>query len=130
MNHPLTAPGGWKLDTVIYDDQTAGIAVSLMTDNNLHQKIAVRWLPTVYRREDGAQFTKPRWMDDETGWFVLPDDFGTAVDECLLEKKVAGLEAFDPVGFEKMGKWLLENNAIFGWLCYCITSDEIAKAAW
>lgn len=113
MSHPMTAPGGWDLDIVIYDDQNAGIAVSLMTDKRQHQKLAIRWLPTIYQRKDGTPYTEPGWMGDETSWFILPLDFGTAVGKCLLEKKVAGLEGFDPKGFEMLVKWLIDNQAVF-----------------
>lgn len=120
MNHPQNAKGGWKLDTVVFDGGSAGIVVALLIRGET-TRMALRWAPPFERIDkNGKSIKYYPWTKEETEWFLLPLDFSIPIAKMLIERKVTkGLEEwFDEEGFEKMVKWLVDEESISDSICY------------
>ena len=120
MNHPQNAKGGWKLDSIVFEGGGAEIAVALLTKAN-KIRMALRWTPPAeYTNKNEEQKVYLPSTEKETEWFILPLDFSVAIAKMLIERKVTkGMdEWFNEAGFEKMIKWLVENESISDAICY------------
>jgi hypothetical protein len=127
MNHPKNAKGGWELDAIVFDGGGAEIVVALLKKEPGGWcpadtiRMALRWNPSfVYNDKSGKQVTAVSWMGEETEWFLLPFDFSVAIAKTLIERKVTnGMdENFNEVGFDKLVKWLIENEGLSDGICY------------
>ena len=120
MSHPQNARGGWKLDTIVFDCGGADIVVALLMKDDT-TRMALRWTPPVeYTDKNGKREKYFPWTEEETEWFLLPLDFSVAIAKMLIERKVTkGMdECFNEGGFEKMVKWLVDNESLSDAICY------------
>jgi hypothetical protein len=125
--HPRTAQGGWELDSLVWDDGAAGIAIGLfrLEEQNLAGEkyatiaLGLRWAPSGgYSGKDGQKVIIESAMGGETEWFILPFTFGAAMGRTLINLQAAGLANFGETGYRKMVDWLIDCGEVSNALSY------------
>ena len=124
MTHPTTAPGGWKLECVVYPGSPGEIAVGVLQRDldaplpdqpnrkTTHRMLGLRWCE--------ASGAVDSWQDGAHDWFVLPFTFASAITRSLLQMKATGFQGFDPAGFQKLVEWMTDygQQGVDDCLCY------------
>ncbi len=107
MQHPSTAGIDWILDEVIYDSKGPGIAIALFTRNNgTETSMGFRWL------------TDQTFFGKESEWILMPSEFSRDAARRLAAKKSAGLKGIRQSGFNKMLKWITEQEDLLPFIEY------------
>ncbi len=126
MSHPKSAPGGWKLEYLIYPGGFGEIAVGMLRHDRLvddpkrksgkrkvtHRMMGLRWCPSGKGVET--------WQVGAQDWFVLPFTFAAAIARSLLQMNATGFDGFDEKGFAKFVAWLTDygQQGVDDALCY------------
>jgi hypothetical protein len=124
MTHPSKAPGGWKLEYIVYPGGPGEIAVGILTGevdaplpDQPTRKITRRMLGLRWCESD-SRFRS--WQEGAHEWFVLPFTFAAAITRSLLQMKATGFDGFDDAGFQKLVEWMTDydHQAVDDSLCY------------
>src|SRR4051812_39524270 len=112
MIHPMTAPGGWEVDYLVYPGSAGEIAIAVMrrdvdapladrpTRKVEQTKMALRWCE--------ADWHVASWQPGADQWFVLPFTFAAAITRSLLQMKATGFTGFDDAGFQRLIEWMTD----------------------
>ena len=109
---------------LVYEDGVIAVAL-FAEDASADRKdvlhLGVRWLKPFMKNRTGELVLGTNVMGGETEWFLLPHSFGASVGRTLINQKVSncGLaDYFNPRGFKRLTKWLVEMEEIDSSMCY------------
>lgn len=110
MEHPRTAPDGWRVTDIVYPGSGPGDIAVAIAEKDGYLMLALRWC------EGSSQIRC--WQNGAHEWFVLPLTFGAAIGRTLLEMKGAGFQGLDEAGIEKLISWLAPDSLVQDCLLY------------
>lgn len=111
MTHPTTAPGGWKLEYIVFPGAPGEMAVGVLQRES-RLMMGVRWC-------EGDGRIAP-WQEGSADWIVLPFTFAAAIARSLLQMKATGFAGFDDSGMQRLIKWMTgyDQQAVDDCICY------------
>ena len=126
MKHPTKAPGGWKLEYIVYPGGPGEIAVAVLRLDRfvrtgrrkpVRRKVTHRMMGLRWCEGKGRIGT---WQKGAQDWFVLPFTFAGAISRSLLQMKATGFPGFDEAGLQKLVEWMTDygQQAVDDCLCY------------
>ncbi|MCO6456473.1 MAG: hypothetical protein J5I93_14345 [Pirellulaceae bacterium] len=109
ITHPVEGPNGFRLVALVYTGGVGEVAVGLL-ENGRHTMLGLRWCPVTPQVQS--------WQGEETGWFLMPYTFASAIGRSLAQLLATGHEGVDPEGFQRMARWLSEVGGLDDAMCY------------
>ncbi|MDZ7617236.1 MAG: hypothetical protein U1E05_09540 [Patescibacteria group bacterium] len=109
MQHPTVGPNGFELVSLVYPGSVGEIAVGLMKKEG-RTMMALRWCP--------GNENISTYPGTETGWFLVPFTFASAIGRALAQLHATGHAGINVDGFAAMAKWLIENEGLDDAMCY------------